>query len=366
MPGAVAVHPRDGQAVRRLDEDRRAVRPPRPARRRRDARFENYARGLFQDAFSMLAEDDGLYVLHRRNLTRVVDTDGDGAADRFDRVAALPHGVADTYDGLRPGPRPDRRLRLQLRPVRQQRRCPARAASCDWSPGKPPRGGRLRDAQPARLVRRAGRRGLLHRQPGRLGRREQALPRRRRPVLRLGPTRPRSSTPTKPAGKAGGLGALRLGPVDQRRRLRPHRRQVRAVRRPVLPGRADVRRGHRPGQRREGERRSTRGRASRSGARACSARCAWRSTRRGQLYVGGITEPGWMAQPDRGALFRIDFTGEVPFEMQSIHVRPRGFRIVFTAPVDRRPPPIRRRTGWSTTATSTPGPTARPSWTAPR
>ena len=46
----------------------------------------------------MLAEDDGLYVLHRRNLTRIADRDGDGVADRFDRVAALPHGVADTYD----------------------------------------------------------------------------------------------------------------------------------------------------------------------------------------------------------------------------------------------------------------------------
>ena len=57
---------------------------------------------------------------------------------------------------------------------------------------------------------------------------------------------------------------------------------------------------------------------------------------RGKLYVGGITEPGWMAQPDRGALFRIDYTGEVPFEMQSIHVRPRGFRIIFTTPVDRK------------------------------
>jgi hypothetical protein len=56
---------------------------------------------------------------------------------------------------------------------------------------------------------------------------------------------------------------------------------------------------------------------------------------RGRLYVGGITEPGWMAQPDRGALFRIDFTGDVPFEMQSIHARPAGFQIRFTAPVDR-------------------------------
>jgi hypothetical protein len=54
---------------------------------------------------------------------------------------------------------------------------------------------------------------------------------------------------------------------------------------------------------------------------------------KGRLWVGGITEPGWMAQPDRGALFRVDFTGEVPFEMQSIRVRPRGFRIVFTRPV---------------------------------
>src|SRR5262249_16686172 len=55
----------------------------------------------------------------------------------------------------------------------------------------------------------------------------------------------------------------------------------------------------------------------------------------GRLFVGGITEPGWMAQPDRGALFRIDFTGQTPFEMQTIHVRPRGFQIVFTSPVDK-------------------------------
>src|SRR5262249_25878313 len=55
--------------------------------------------------------------------------------------------------------------------------------------------------------------------------------------------------------------------------------------------------------------------------------------RRGHLYVGSITDPGWMAHPDRGALFRIDFTGQMPFEIQSIHIRPRGFRVIFTAPV---------------------------------
>src|SRR4029079_1471574 len=64
----------------------------------RQARFDNFARGLFQDALSMLADPDALYVLHRRNLTRVTDRDGDGVAHRFDRVAALPHGIAETYD----------------------------------------------------------------------------------------------------------------------------------------------------------------------------------------------------------------------------------------------------------------------------
>lgn len=42
--------------------------------------------------------------------------------------------------------------------------------------------------------------------------------------------------------------------------------------------------------------------------------------------------PGWMGQPDRGAVFRVEFTGETPFEMQSIHVRPGGFRIRMTRP----------------------------------
>lgn len=42
-----------------------------------------------------------------------------------------------------------------------------------------------------------------------------------------------------------------------------------------------------------------------------------------------------MAQPDRGALFRIDFTGAVPFELRTIRARPRGFRVEFTRPADR-------------------------------
>jgi hypothetical protein len=54
---------------------------------------------------------------------------------------------------------------------------------------------------------------------------------------------------------------------------------------------------------------------------------------KGRLFVGSITEPGWMAQPDRGGLYRIDYTGEAPFEMQTIRIRPNGFHVVFTRPV---------------------------------
>src|SRR5262249_53656971 len=57
---------------------------------------------------------------------------------------------------------------------------------------------------------------------------------------------------------------------------------------------------------------------------------------KGRLFVGAITTPGWMGHPDRGALFRIDFTGVTPFEIQSIHARPQGFRLVFPRRVDAR------------------------------
>src|SRR5262249_9151695 len=95
MPGAVAVRPKAGQVfvASMKTGELFALRDPDDPKR---ARFENYAHGLFQDALSMLAEDDGLYVLHRRNLTKI--TEKDGVADRFERVALLPHGIPDTYD----------------------------------------------------------------------------------------------------------------------------------------------------------------------------------------------------------------------------------------------------------------------------
>jgi len=57
---------------------------------------------------------------------------------------------------------------------------------------------------------------------------------------------------------------------------------------------------------------------------------------KGRLWVGSITEPGWMAQPDRGAVYRLQFTGETFFEMRDIRVLPRGFRVNFTTAVDTK------------------------------
>jgi len=134
MPSALAVNPKDGRVFVASMKTGELFVLRDPTGDGRKARFDNYTRGLFQEAYSMLAEPDALYVLHRRNLTRIVDGDGDGVADRFDRVAALPHGIADTYDygyGLvrdkaaasssasLPTPTPN---------------CPAPAAPCGWRP----------------------------------------------------------------------------------------------------------------------------------------------------------------------------------------------------------------------------------------
>src|SRR5262249_18450277 len=96
MPGALAVHPRDGRVfVASLKTGELFVLKDDPSGDPSRARFEDFTRGLFQDTFALLAEQEALFVLHRRNLSRLQDLDGDGIADRIDRVAALPHGIAD-------------------------------------------------------------------------------------------------------------------------------------------------------------------------------------------------------------------------------------------------------------------------------
>ena len=54
----------------------------------------------------------------------------------------------------------------------------------------------------------------------------------------------------------------------------------------------------------------------------------------GKLYVGG-TGRGWGSRGGKPfALERLDWTGKVPFEIRTMHARPDGFELTFTAPAD--------------------------------
>ncbi len=57
-------------------------------------------------------------------------------------------------------------------------------------------------------------------------------------------------------------------------------------------------------------------------------------TDKGQIFVGG-SKRGWpvLGLAER-ALQRVDWTGKTPFEIQTMHARPDGFELRFTSPVD--------------------------------
>ena len=79
-------------------------------------------------------------------------------------------------------------------------------------------------------------------------------------------------------------------------------------------------------------------------------------------HRAGLDGPARPRRPVPHRLHRHRF----PFEMQSIHVRPRGFRIVFTKPVSAETARnLSRPTRSNITATNTREPTVRPNWTGP-
>jgi mono/diheme cytochrome c family protein len=330
MPGAVAVRPKDGKvfvASMKTGELFTLRNPDDPKR----AKFELYGRGLYQDALSMLAEDDGLYVLHRRNLTKL--TEHNGVADRFDRVFALPHGIADTYD-MAYGLARDRNgnFVISYAPYADAKMVGAGGA-IRLRPGKPPEEIAFGMRNPLGWC--SGPDGeifftdnqgdwvaankLCHAEEGRF----YGWPNRSQPQHH-----------TKPAGRAAiwvpyswarsinGVAYDNTGG-----KFGPFAGQFFMAE--LMFGGAVVRANV------EKVNGVYQGACFPFWGKGLLGPLCLAFDPRGKLYVGGITEPGWMAQPDRGALFRIDFTGKVPFEMQSIHARPRGFRIVFTAPVSR-------------------------------
>ena len=139
MPGAVAVRPKDGQVFVASMKTGELFALRDPTGDGKNARFENYGHGLFQDALSMMAEDDGLV----RPAPPQPDEDhrvpsSQGSADTFDRVAALPHGVADTYD-MAYGLARDTAAATgsSATPPTPTRRCPAAGGAIRLTPGKP-------------------------------------------------------------------------------------------------------------------------------------------------------------------------------------------------------------------------------------
>jgi cytochrome c2 len=334
MPAALAVHPRDGRVfVASLKTGELFVLRD-PDDDGRGARFEDYAHGLFQDAFALRAEEDALYVLHRRNLTRVADTDGDGQADRFDRVAALPHGVADTYDYAYGLVRDEGGGFLLSYAPYANTGLPGSGGVLRLVPGGAPRevAFGLRNPLgwcngPGGAVFFTDNQGewvaankLCHLEEGRF----YGFP---NPAQRQHAARPAAKAAVwVPYGWARSINGVAYDGTGGR--FGPFAGQF-FLAELMFGGallRADVERVNGQYQ----------GACFPFWGPGLLGPVSLAFDPKGRLFVGGITEPGWMAQPDRGALFRIDFTGRVPFEMRSIRVRPRGFRIAFTAPADPR------------------------------
>jgi len=331
MPGAVAVDPKDGRvfvASMKLGE---IFLLKDPSGDGKQARFVNYARGLFQEAYSMLAEPGALYVLHRRNLTSVVDSDGDGVADRFDRVEGLPHGVADTYDygyGLvrdRSGA-----FVYSYAPYANQK-IPGSGGALRLVPGQPPQeiGYGFRNpigwcTGPDGDVFFADNQGewvatnkLCHLSDGRF----YGFP---NAAQRQHASKPPGKTAVwVPYDWAHSINGVTYDNTGGK--FGPFAGQFFLAE--LMFGGAIIRADL---EKVNGE---YQGACFPFWGRGLLGPLCLAFDPRGRLFVGGITEPGWMVQPDRGALFRIDYTGAVPFEMQSIRALPNGFRIVFTRPV---------------------------------
>jgi len=331
MPGAVAVRPRDSQVFVASMKTGELLALHDPDGAGKSARFERYGNGLYQDALSMLAEDDGLYVLHRRNLTKIVESQGQPT--EFVRVAALPHGVADTYD-MAYGLARDKagRFAYSYAPYADAK-MPGAGGALRLEPGKPPEEIAFGMRNPLGWC--AGPDGeifftdnqgdwvatnkLCHIVEGRY----------------YGwPNRLQKQHISKPAGKTtvwvpyGWARSINGVAYDNTGgKFGPFAGQFFMAE--LMFGGAIIRANV------EKVNGVYQGACFPFWGKGLLGPVCLAFDPKGPLYVGGITEPGWMAQPDRGALFRIDYTGQVPFEMQSIHVRPRGFRVVFTDPVDK-------------------------------
>ncbi|MBX3421372.1 MAG: hypothetical protein KF752_07420 [Pirellulaceae bacterium] len=325
MAGALAVHPTDGRVfvvslktgeLLVFEADKNA--------------FELYGQGLYQDALSMLAEEDAIYILHRGSLTKIIEQNGQPW--RFERQFALTHGIADSYD-MAYGLCRDQSgaFVISYAPYANQTQIGSSSA-IRLRPGQPPEefafgmrnplgwcsgpGGEVffTDNQGEWVATNK----LCHATEGKyFGWFNNSKPGDK--------DRPRGQTTVWiPYAWARSINGVAY--ENTQGNFGPFAGQLFMAE--LMFGGAIIRANV------EEVNGVYQGACFPFWNKGLLGPLTIAFDPRGTMYVGSITEPGWMAQPDRGALFRIDFTGQIPFEMQSIHARPTGFRIRFTAPVN--------------------------------
>jgi glucose/arabinose dehydrogenase len=331
MPSALAVHPRTGQVFVASMKTGELFVLNDPVGDGKEVRFDDFARGLFQEAYSMLAEPDGLYVLHRRNLTRIAYPEGGGTAKRFDRVAGLPHGVGDTYDYAYGLARDKSGAFVFSYAPYANTHLPGSGSALRLVPGEKPREVAFGFRNPFGWCRGPDAEVFFTDNQG------EWVPTNKLCHLAEGryygfPNQAQKQHIVKPAGKAavwvpyGWAKSINGVAYDNTGgKFGPFAGQL-FMAELMFGGsiiRANVEKVNGQYQ----------GACFPFWGQGLLGPLTLAFDPKGKLYVGSITEPGWMAQPDRGALFRIDYTGQMPFEMKSIHALPSGFRIVFTHPV---------------------------------
>jgi hypothetical protein len=334
MPVAVAVHPVDGRIFVASMKQGEVFVVQDSAGDTKPARFVPYSRGLFQEAYSMLADRDGLYVLHRRNLSRLVETRGDGVADRIERVAHLPHGIADVYDYAYGLARDRNGAFVYSFAPYANTSMPGSGGALRLLAGKPPVefGYGFRNPigwciGPDGEVFATDNQGewvatnkLCHVADGRF----QGFPNQ---AQRHHADKPRAKPAVwVPYGWAHSINGMAYDSTNGKFGPFPGQFFLAELMFGGAIIRADVEKVNGVYQ----------GACFPFWGKGLLGPVSLAFHPAGDLIVGGITEPGWMAQPDRGALFRLSFTGQSPFEVRTIKALPRGFRCEFTAPIDPR------------------------------
>ena len=338
MPFALATDPKTGRLYIGSGKLGEVFVLSNPSASPGEARFTNFGGGLFQDVFGILPEGDSVLVSHRRNVTRLRDTDGDNVADRFEHVATLPQSSDPTsYDfaygmvrdksghvvlSFAPHANKDaigsggvvrivpHEKEVELEEIAYGLRNPV-----GWASG--PDGEVFFTDNQGNWV---ATNRLSHLVPDRFyGFVNSQQPQHAKRTMGPTPIWVPYSWAKCINGVAYDTTGGKFGPFAGQFFLAE-----------LMEGGAIIR------AQLEKVNGQYQGACFPFWNRGLLAPLTLAFDNAGHLWVGSITENGWLRQPDRGALYRVDFTGQVPFEVESIHVRPGGFRLKFTQPPNKR------------------------------